>query len=545
MYRNSFLKQVLLGLIVVLFASCDKDFNEIGTDIISDDHFGFEKYTDASIVAFNQKLGPIASNNLEINSLGIYNNPAFGKTTASFVTQLELGTSNPIFSNIETPAVIDSVIVNIPYFSTLLDTDSDGNKTYELDSIYGQDLSAFKLSVFESGYYLRDLDPSQQLAGQQLFYSDKNSEIDSYKIGSRLNDSDNTEQNDSFFFDPKQIKETSLNDDDEEVVTKSVPAMRLHLNKDFFTQKILNAPNGQLFNNNLFKNYLRGLYFKVESNGSSSGNMAMINFKKGTVTVYYKQDVEVTLDEVVTVERLNKTLVMKMVGNTVSLLENSNESADYINATSNPDPTLGDEKLFLKGGQGSVAVIDIFGTTDTDGNGVVDEVQAIQENGWLINEANLTFYVDKDNLTMQNTSTIEPERIFLYDLKNGRPLIDYTFDSSTNSSFPKKGKTTHGGMIEREDVDNGRGVRYKIRITRHVINLIKEDSTNVRLGLSITDNINNVIMSKLKTANIATDEAPTMSVISPVGTILFGTKVSANVPESKRLKLEIYYTKPD
>ena len=545
MYRNSFLKQVLLGLIVVLFASCDKDFNEIGTDIISDDHFGFEKYTDASIVAFNQKLGPIASNNLEINSLGIYNNPAFGKTTASFVTQLELGTSNPIFSNIETPAVIDSVIVNIPYFSTLLDTDSDGNKTYELDSIYGQDLSAFKLSVFESGYYLRDLDPSQQLAGQQLFYSDKNSEIDSYKIGSRLNDSDNTEQNDSFFFDPKQIKETSLNDDDEEVVTKSVPAMRLHLNKDFFTQKILNAPNGQLFNNNLFKNYLRGLYFKVESNGSSSGNMAMINFKKGTVTVYYKQDVEVTLDEVVTVERLNKTLVMKMVGNTVSLLENSNESADYINATSNPDPTLGDEKLFLKGGQGSVAVIDIFGTTDTDGNGVVDEVQAIQENGWLINEANLTFYVDKDNLTMQNTSTIEPERIFLYDLKNGRPLIDYNFDSSTNSSFPKKGKTTHGGMIEREDVDNGRGVRYKIRITRHVINLIKEDSTNVRLGLSITDNINNVIMSKLKTANIATDEAPTMSVISPVGTILFGTKVSANVPESKRLKLEIYYTKPD
>ena len=545
MYRNSFLKQVLLGLIVVLFASCDKDFNEIGTDIISDDHFGFEKYTDASIVAFNQKLGPIASKNLEINSLGIYNNPAFGKTTASFVTQLELVTSNPIFSNIETPAVIDSVIVNIPYFSTLLETDSDGNKTYELDSIYGQDLSAFKLSVFESGYYLRDLDPSQQLAGQQLFYSDKNSEIDSYKIGSRLNDSDNTEQNDSFFFDPKQIMETSLNDNDEEVVTKSVPAMRLHLNKDFFTQKILNAPSGQLFNNNLFKNYFRGLYFKVESNGSSSGNMAMINFKKGTVTVYYKQDVEVTVNEVVTVERLEKTVVMKMVGNTVSLLENSNESADYINATSNPDPTLGDEKLFLKGGQGSVAVIDIFGTTDTDGNGVVDEVQAIQENGWLINEANLTFYVDKDNLTMQNTSTIEPERIFLYDLKNGRPLIDYNFDSSTNSSFPKKGKTTHGGMIEREDVDNGRGVRYKIRITRHVINLIKEDSTNVRLGLSITDNINNVVMSKLKTANSTTDEAPTMSVISPVGTILFGTKVSANVPESKRLKLEIYYTKPD
>ena len=142
MYRTSFLKQLLLGLFVALFfASCDKDFNEIGTNIIGDDHFGFDKYTDASIKASNQKIGPIASNNLDINALGIYNNPAFGKTTASFVTQLEMDSPNPTFTTIDNAPVIDSVIMNVPYFNTLKETASDGTKTYELDSIFGEDLS--------------------------------------------------------------------------------------------------------------------------------------------------------------------------------------------------------------------------------------------------------------------------------------------------------------------------------------------------------------------------------------------------------------------
>jgi hypothetical protein len=551
MFKKSYLQQFVFGLITLsLFISCDKDFSEIGTDIVGDDHFGFERYTGATIKSYNQKLGPIASNNLPINPLGFYENPAFGTTQANFATQVELGTTSPEFNNIDPeeydvdPTEIDSVVLDIPYFSKITDVDDVGVKTYELDSIYGDSESKFKLSVYQSNYYLRDLDPNQSLGEQQLFYTDKDAEIDSYKVPVLLNDMPtndpqnlNGQQNAQFFFDKREHRTVTLNDDDEEVETRTAPSMRLHLNKAVFANLILNAPAGQLANNAVFKNYFRGLYFKTESIGNS-GSMAMLNFKGGKISIHYNEDKETTVDGAIVYKRVNKTLLLNLTGNSVSLLNNSNENADYINTTTNN--TQEASKLFLKGGQGSMAVIDIFGP-DADNNGIADEVEAIKANGWMINEANLTFYIDKD--AMADGRTIEPDRIFLYDLNNKTPLVDYTYDFTSNSTYPKFNKFVHSGIIEREDVENGRGVRYKIRITNHVRNLIANDSTNVRLGLAITESINNVGFSKLRTPNTNSNSAPSMSVLSQLGTILYGSHPS--VSDDKRLKLEIYYTKPD
>lgn len=551
MFKKSFLQQFALGLgAISLLVSCDKDYNEIGTDIVGDDHFGFELYTGASVKSYNQKLGPIASNNLPVNALGFYENPAFGTTQANFVTQVELATSNPEFNNVDPeeydtqPTAIDSVVLDIPYFSTLLDQDEEGVKTYELDSIYGNPESKFKLSVYQSNYYLRDLDPTQSLGQQQLFYTDMNTEIDNFKVPTLLNDlptSDpqnlNGQQNAQFFFDKREHRTVTLNDDDEEVETRSVPSMRLHLNKAVFTSLILNAPTGQLANNQVFKNYFRGLYFKTESIGNA-GSMAMLNFKGGKITIYYNEDKATTTNGQTVYNRVNKTLVLNLTGNSVSLLNNSNENTDYLNTTANS--TQEASKLYLKGGEGSMAVIDVFGP-DADNNGIADEIEAIKANGWMINEANLTFYIDRT--AMANTGIYEPNRIFLFDLNNKRPLIDYSFDFSSNSTYPKFNKFVHGGIIEKEDVDNGRGIKYKVRITNHLRNLISNDSTNVRLGLAVTESINNVAFSKLKTPNTNTISAPTMSVANPLGTILYGSHPS--VPEDKRLKIEIYYTKPD
>ncbi|NNT70870.1 DUF4270 domain-containing protein [Flavobacterium sp. IMCC34852] len=548
MFKKAYVQKILFGLIALsLFAACDKDFNELGTDIVGDDHFGFERYTGATIKAYNQKLGPISSNNLPINPLGFYTNPAFGTTQANFVTQVELDSENPTFNNVDpddydvNPTVIDSVILDIPYFSTLKSTDENDHKTYELDSIYGDVTSKFKLSIYQSNYFLRDLDPNQSFAATQLFYNDKDAEIDGYKIPVLLNDAplvDNNEdghENTQFYFDKREHRTTALNDDGEEVETRFAPSMRLHLSKAVFTNLLLNAPSGQLVNNSVFKNYFRGLYFKVEN--GNPGHMAMINFLGGKITVYYNEDKETTTNGVTTYEREFKTLKMSMTGNTVSLLNNSNENADYLSATANT--TAEASKLYVKGGQGSIAVIDVFGP-DADNNGIADEIEVIKANGWLINEANLTFYVDRT--AMSDPKTIEPTRIFLYDLNNKSILIDHTYDFSTSSS-PKYNKYVHGGILEVEDVENGRGIKYKIRITNHVRNLVSNDSTNVRLGLSVTESINNVGFSKLKTANSNTDSAPSMSVLSPLGTVLYGTNPA--VPDDKRLKLEIYYTKPD
>jgi hypothetical protein len=46
----------------------------------------------------------------------------------------------------------------------------------------------------------------------------------------------------------------------------------------------------------------------------------------------------------------------------------------------------------------------------------------------------------------------------------------------------------------------------------------------------------------LRTSSAAISQAPRASVMNPLGTIIYGG--TSTVPEDKRLKLEIYYTKP-
>ncbi|MES2412009.1 MAG: DUF4270 domain-containing protein [Bacteroidota bacterium] len=598
MYKKTFLRPILIvGLITVIFASCDKDFNEIGTDIVGDDHFGFDLDSLSTVKAYNQKLGPIASNDLPINPLGFYTNPAFGTTQANFVTQVELSSTSPVFNNtnselfVELPE-IDSVIMDVPYFKTLKTENADDTNTYELDSIYGQAVasanSKFKLSVYESGYYLRDLDPTQSLTEEQLFYTDQNGLIDGNKIPVRLNNHADEDENDQFYFDPREHKLTTYESDGiTPIYTRVAPSMRLHLRTDVFYDKILNAPSGQLATNDVFKNYFRGIYFKVEHGSNpGQGNMAMLNFKAGKITIYYQED-KITEDNPATttideykVERPKKTFALNFTGNTVSLLDNSNENTNYQTAANSSQEA---PRLYLKGGEGAMAVIDLFGSTDLKGytlnpafnesltisstnpkyivnntpNGISDEIDNIKVNGWLINEANLTFYVDKPAMshltsTAPEDQPAEPNRIFLYDLTNKKVLVDYTFDFTTNSRFPKYGKYIHDGIVQTENVSDGRGKRakkYRVRITNHVRNLVKNDSTNVRLGLSVTEDINNISFAKLRTPNSNVSSAPKMSVLSPLGTILYGTNISDAIPQTqeykKRLKLEIYYTKPN
>lgn len=548
-------KSIVSAFIITLFfASCDKDYNEIGTNVVGGDHFDFEKYTDATVVAFNQATGFVQTNNLKLNGLGILNNPVFGNTTASFVTQLQLpsGSVSTFGENVE----IGDVYLSVPYFSKVKSTGTDGSTKYELDSIYGK--GKIKLSVFESGYFINNYDPSPEANFEselkfynndsQLFEANKRgaaADGTSIPNGTRLNNAIAKSENDEFIFDPSEIVVVTPGvDGAADVTTRSVPAMKLRLNSSFFKKKILEASPDKLANNNSFKDYFRGLYFKVEhATGEAGGSLAMMDFTKGTITIAYKEDLKKTdKDGVTTTTRVDKTFVINLGGNKISLLEQSNPGPAYSTAIANniPDSPKGDEKLFIKGGEGSMAVIDLFGR-GASGDGVTDELKSLRDKGWLINEANLTFYVD--NASMNNISgdsIPEPQRIYLYDLTNKRQLFDYSTDFTTNSD-PKFNKSTFGGLIEREKVKGGRAIKYKIRITNHIRNLIRNDSTNVRLGLVVTESINEVTNVKLKTASTI-DRIPSASVMSPLGTILWGT---GTTDEDKRLKLEIYYTKPN
>ena len=520
---------------IILLYSCDKDYNSIGSDLIGDNHFDFNTYT-SNVIAYNQKVGPVQSNGLAVNALGIYTNPAFGTTTANFATQLSLGTLNP---EIGANPVIESVVLTVPYFTdaTKTVTNTDGSHVYELDSIYGASPAEIKLSVYESGYFMRDLDPAGGFQAAQRYYTNQNVDFDNAKVGNRLNDDVNVSQNDGFFFSAAEYSETTIDATTKvETTTLTAPGMRLNLNKSFFDSKIIHAAAGKLATADAFKEYFRGLYFKVEKSGSNAGNLALLNFKLGKITIKYKEDLSTTVGTVVTVTRVDKSIVLNMTGNSVSLLEQSNTNSLYNNATSSPNTVDGDDNLFLKGGEGSMAILDLFSTPG--------ELTALRTNGWLINEASLVFHIDADKMKdVSGVKVFEPNRIFLYDLTNNRPVVDYFNDASTGTN-PKNGKLIYGGIINKESSTNGRGLTYKIRITNQIRNLIKNaDSTNVKLGLVVTEDINTVNSGYLKTPNSFTSQIPKESVMNPLGTILYGGK--STVPVDKRLKLEIFYTKPN
>ncbi|AWI25327.1 DUF4270 domain-containing protein [Flavobacterium pallidum] len=551
--------------ITAFFASCDKEYNDIGTDVIGEDHFLVDKYTGASVVAFDKSTGAVQSNNLPVNPLGIYDNPTFGVTKAGFVTQAEIDISN-LNNAIGNNPLVDSVYISIPYFSSRTAITS-GVSTYELDSIYGS--GKMKLKIYENGYYLNDLDPATGFEDAQRFFND-DPNIESYKRGAagdgtsipngkQLNDLLVSEGNptdfadDHFTFSNKEIITKTKNDNNEDVISRSAPAMRMKLNKDFFQKKILDAPAAKLANNASFRDYFRGLYFKMEDDDSGDGTtMAMMDFSKGTINIAYKED-KIIRNKANTADSLTrpaKKYVINLKGNTISLQQH-NETADYNAALSTTNTTVGDEKLYLKGGQGSIAVIDLFGP---------GELEALRDKKWLVNEANLTFYIDRASMKSEEGSgvakPIEPERLYLYDLTNKRPLYDYATDGTTYSTKPKFAKVIHDGIIQREEV-KGRGVKYRIRITNYMRNLLKhniadpsKDSTNVRIGLAVTESINIISNARLKNpttlplpfTNTSTtfDRLPAASVMHPLGTVLWGS--APTVADDKRLKLEIYYT---
>ena len=588
---------VLFLIFSMVFISCDQDFNTIGSDLVGDEHFDFDTY-DVALKAYSVRTGEVQTNNLPINPLGFYDNPYFGETNANFVTDLALNSVQPNFG---TAVQVDDVTLYIPFYSTVKTTNEDGSREFTLDSIYSKTeagkTSKMRINVYENGYYLSPFEGPNQDATAK-YYSDMNAVIDAQKRGAdgngnsisggtRLNNSSNLAENDEFFFNKSEIViyKTKLNtvsgniefvDENDAFTTdpskyvvkeRLAPGIYLHLNKDFFKKKIIESASDNLFNNNNFRQYFKGLYFKMEQIAGEEGAMAMLNFNIAKLNIdYHSIDTGSTIP---TVKTFLIGMGLNSGGNTVSLQDFA-YSGDYdAGLTASNLVTGQDANLFIKGGKGSVVYMDVFGDADVlkivDGqlvsgsNEVPDELDQLRLKGWLINDAYLEFYIDKTKMA-GNTKFQEAERLYLFDATNQKPLADYFLDSSTSSNS-KQNKLIHGGTIVRDDTGSKKGVKYKIRITQHINNLINSSNVNinknVKLGLCVTENIGltgNYFYKSPITFSSGPDINffPVTSIFAQQGTVLHGTGSTASYTDpstgeviSQKLKLTIHYTKPN
>jgi len=138
----------------------------------------------------------------------------------------------------------------------------------------------------------------------------------------------------------------------------------------------------------------------------------------------------------------------------------------------------------------------------------------------------------------------EPDRIYIFDAESETALVDYFLDQSV-SNTQINAKILHLEPLRRvDDEPNGEGIKYKIRITEHLNNIIVRDSSNVKLGLAVTTNVNTIANYPLKNEDDedGISSIPAGTILSPRGTVLYGN----NTPnEEKKVKLTIYYTEPD
>lgn len=571
MKKNKIALQILtFGLIVISFIACDDDYATLESDVINDDvATNFDILSEQhDIIAYTKALGPVQTNDLEISTLGLYDD-LYGRTTSSFVAQLSPDFYDPDFGDDTT---IDSVVVTIPYFSYASDFDEEGNTIYEIDSILpkGDTYAPIKLSIFENGYFLRDFDPDAGFNESQAYYSNKSASsaemFETALQGEELtmlrgpqssylpDNPENTITINENAYILEGVDTDEDDDTDPQILEQQAPSIRVKLDPDYWQNKIIEKEGDPVLSNqNSFIDYFRGLYFKAEP-VNNDGSYLLLNTTDANVTIYFKYTNTTENDEGEDeVETLTSTYTLSFGPNKVNFFENN-----FTQPIPSGASETGDSRIYLKGGEGAVAGIKLFNGEDLDDSPEMntfesfkntfvqtDEDGKFESSKRLVNEANLVFYVDRNQLDMLNEDPDnEPNRIYLYDVDNKTPLLDYFLDG-TNSNVPSLSKYSHLGPLERQETDN-KGVRYKLRITEHINNLLLRDSTNVELGLavSLSVNIEESTIGSIQKKVQDTDEytVPVSSLLTPRGTILHGNN---SEDETKRVYLEIYYTEPN
>jgi hypothetical protein len=294
------------------------------------------------------------------------------------------------------------------------------------------------------------------------------------------------------------------------------------------------------------------LYFKAEpKDDPTKGSLLQLDFASSSanLTLYYNYQNTTTTDGEDTTTTVYGTYEMNFTGNRVSIFENTFDTTitDIIEDTSTD--AEGDNYLYLKGGEGAMAVVELF--ADEDGNSEEDQLNEFREVNdgvktvkRLINEAYLEFYVDE---TQSNSETDLPNRVYIYDLENNIPVTDFFIDQTINT-VSSDSKFTHLVPLSTETTADGtEQKKYKVRLTEHLNNIIIRDSTNVKLGLVVSSNVGAASSRGFQNSidleeDTVIEGIPMGTVLSPKSVVLHGNKSPIT---AKRIKLNIYYTEPN
>ncbi len=242
---------ILSGCIAVLLSSCN-NASIIGLNVQPNNVRLDVNFIDTTTLITKTVLtGPIETDQLVTQSItsdaliGTYWDPIFGKTSASFYTQLRVNAYNPSFG---TTPIVDSVILYLVYYDS---------------AYYGQIPfipQKINVSIITGNF-----------SNATPYYSN-----DSLSVGADLAN--------SFSFIPNPFDSVTING------AVSAPQLKIHLAPSF-GQELLNHPE-KFTDSATFQNFLQGLYITTQNTtGLNVGQGNIFRFQMGNagtnLIVYY------------------------------------------------------------------------------------------------------------------------------------------------------------------------------------------------------------------------------------------------------------------
>ncbi len=424
---------------------------------------------------------------------------------------------------------------------------------FALDSIFSRRLinnpnqqlvgEEFTLKVERSTFFLRNLDPNTNFEEAQEYLSNTN--IPSFTEGNPLFEGTVTIDNEQIV----TFNEDDPDTDENESLTINTdlslpPGVQVALDPQFFQENILDKEGDfELFSQSNLADFIRGLHISIIPNNEDL--MILFNLLQANITITYEFDDFVVDDDnpAGTIEKVERAFTLNFLqnidgavrGNAVNTFIDAPLPSDIIGQLDNP--TENASRLFLKGGSGTFSELRLFNEDAEIANDIIADIKA---NDWVINEANLVFNVDRSRLDL-NGGTIEPPRLYLFNAENNTPLFNVLAEPA-NLQSPLDQFLDYDGILERDSEE--KGIKYTVRITEYLNDIIVRDSTNAPLRLTLTSNVGIGSVQEAEATLGERVDLPLMNTINPLGTVLFGNNVLTE-EEDKKLKLQIFYTEID
>ena len=233
-----------------------------------------------------------------------------------------------------------------------------------------------------------------------------------------------------------------------------------------------------------------------------------------------------------TIEILERNFSLSLGGAFLNVLKNEVFESSINKRIADSKNNIPTDKLFIQSSR-LHGKIRLFSNEDPNVN---EQLNSIRDENLLVNQANLIFHVDPEVPVEQYNA----QRLYLFNLNNGAPMIDYFSDGSTSNFGTNANKGVFGGKLELDE--NGNPSQYKFNITNHISNIIRNDSLNYDLGMTVTANIDTP--SIIRAINQDEDQEiryPLASTLNPLGTVLIGSHPDS-LQFDKRVRLELIYS---